>query len=99
MAKPTLKFRLNGKAFSGKPETPTTTKIRAVLEALPDGDFLDTRTLAERSGVRFRTIRSDGYTMEQLDHFRVLVKAPRPVIWWGNLRSIRELKKHKELLA
>jgi len=91
-------FRLNGKVFEAVPICRAALRIVEVLSKLPDGDLLNTSEAAQRTGYTVGSF-NQYKTNPALAEYRAIVRFPSPAIVWGNPKTIRELRKHKEILA
>ena len=66
----------------------------------PAGELLTTAELAKVLGYAHGNFQSNSYvTHEALADLRARVRYPQVCVVWGNAKTIRELRTHKELLA
>ena len=94
MKKPNV-LMLNGKPFDTRPIKPCILRIKAFLESLPDNELLTAAELSKRATVSTRHYAQD----EELLKFRLRILHPRPLVVWGNAKTITGLAKNKELTA
>lgn len=91
---------LNGNPLGASPLPPSVEKLTVFLRSLPDNELLTKHELSKRSGIPYKTIDTGSRLQsEALVKFRALIRYPRPILVWGNAKTIAELLKNKELLA
>lgn len=91
-------FRLNGKPLPTIPGP--ILKIRNFCSKMKDGELLSTNELAATLGYSYKTFGTNRWVTDgHVEVYRARVRYPQIRVVWGNAKTIRELLKHKELLA
>lgn len=91
-------FRLDGKSFSTKITPPRVLRTKAFVEKLPDNELLTSKEVAKRLGMSASMFNSEMGTTEELQALTACIRFPTRQRVWGNAFTIRELRKHKELI-
>lgn len=94
-----MTFRLNGKPLSTRPVPPRILRVKRFLDTLPDNELLTSRELAKRTGYSHDVVSNEMGRHSALEGYVLAVRFPGRQNVWGNQKTIRELSKHKEILA
>jgi hypothetical protein len=94
-------FKLDGKPFSATAGIrPQILHLISVLQKLPYNELLTTAEAAKRSGTGHTSIQNcASLHAEVLSPYVQKVRYPKYQLVWGNAKTIRALRKHKEILA